>query len=67
MRGDLLGAMPRREFFRDHPPARICLFRDRLSFLAGGDPNTRVATRWETSWYVWEPGFRGDPTVSFMD
>jgi hypothetical protein len=56
----------RREFFEKYPPARIHVFRRRITMYPEGTAKPRNNGTIAFAWFVWEKGFSGKPTLNWI-
>ena len=63
----LEGEKRRQTVFAKHPPIRVHVFSARQTLWKGDDPAARTTGGMAAyAWFVWEPGFRGDPTLHWI-
>jgi hypothetical protein len=60
---NFLESRRRADLFADYPPARLYTFARRVSLYPGGERGDRGGGVTMYCWFVWEHGYRGDPTV----
>lgn len=57
-------------FFEKNPPKYVYVFSDRMNTFRGGrkfDENGKPwATTMATAWFIWEKGFKGEPTIRWL-
>ena len=60
----------RRELFKQYPPKRIWVSSSRILCAKDGDFETAIANGGSSmayAWFVWEKGFKGDPTLKWFN
>ena len=61
----------RKELFEKYPPKYIYVFRNRMATWNNGKPLDPNGKRWATTmchaWFIWHKGFKGEPTVRWLD
>lgn len=65
MRIQALETLPRREIFKEFPPARVWVFSDRVMMLNGGQ-ETKDKSQMCYAWFVWEAGFKGKTQLDWI-
>lgn len=60
-----LEGIKRRELFRKYPPKTIYVATKRLGCAKSGETFTAGAVCY--AWFVWEKGFKGDPTLKWFN
>lgn len=61
-----LESKARRELFRKYPPKTIYVFSERVDCAKNGDftkSNKAIAY----AWYIWEKGYKGNPTIKWIN
>lgn len=64
-----LESKSRRALFEKYPPKRIWVFSERVQCAKNGDFETYkqgVGTAVAYAWYIWEKGYKGQPTVGWI-
>ena len=64
-----LESKSRRTLFEKYPPKRIWVFSERVQCAKNGDFETYkqgVGTAVAYAWYIWEKGYKGQPTVGWI-
>ena len=61
-----LEGQSRWELFKDSPPKRVYVSVKRISCLAKG-MNEKMQSAFCYCWYVWEKGFKGEPTIHWFN
>ena len=60
----------RREFFEKYPPKEVAVFSKRQSPMRNGSPLDEKGKPWSNTmcfaWFVWEKGYKGSPTISWL-
>jgi hypothetical protein len=51
--------------FKEHPPARVWIVPERITFYPSGIQTAGGGTM-AYAWFVWQPGFQGDPIVKWI-
>lgn len=66
----LLESESRRSLFEKYPPKYIYVFSKRVNPWRNGDPLDEKGKPWSSTmcfaWFVWEVGFKGEPTVRWI-
>lgn len=66
----LLEGIGRKELFDNHPPKYIYVFRNRINPLRNGNPLDEKGKPWASTmcfaWFIWEVGFKGEPTIRWL-
>lgn len=66
----LLEGIGRKELFEKYPPKYIYVFRNRINPLRDGNPLDEKGKPWASTmcfaWFIWEIGFRGEPTIRWL-
>lgn len=58
----------RKKLFKNNPPARIYVSSSRLNCVKNGDFSTAIpSSAVAYAWFVWEKGFKGKPTISWIN
>lgn len=58
----------RKRLFENTPPARIYVSSSRLNCVRNGDFSTKVpSSAVAYAWFVWEKGFKGKPTIDWIN
>lgn len=53
--------------FRENPPIRVWVSRSRLKCAINGDFDSISSSATAYAWYIWEKGFKGDPTIHWFN
>jgi hypothetical protein len=61
-----LEGQKRRKMFDKLPPKRIYVFSERKKCAKNGDFEGTGSSAAAYAWFVWEKGFRGDPTIRWI-
>lgn len=57
----------RRQFFEQHPPARVWVFSRRIPRMhRDGYEGHRTSSTIAFAWFVWEAGFKGSPSLGWI-
>lgn len=56
----------RKELFKKYPPKTVYVFSSRISCAKNGDFTT-AANAVCYAWFVWEKGFKGNPTIKWIN
>jgi len=66
----LLEGIGRKDLFEKYPPKYVYVFRNRINPLRNGSPADENGKKWATTicfaWFVWEVGFKGDPSIRWL-
>jgi len=66
----LLEGIGRKELFDKYPPKHIYVFRNRINPMRNGNPLDEKGKPWASTmcftWFVWEIGFKGEPTIRWL-
>lgn len=67
-----LEGIRRKKLFEKYPPRWIYVFRKRMSVFADGmETNPRTGKNWVTTfcfaWFIFEKGYKGEPTIRWLD
>jgi len=67
----LLEGIGRKELFESNPPRYIYVFRNRINPLRNGSPVDENGKAWSSTmcfaWFVWEIGFKGEPSIRWLE
>ena len=55
----------RKQFFINNPPKKVYVFSSRVSCAKNGDFTSAVNAVCY-AWFVWEKGFKGDPSIKWI-
>lgn len=61
----VLEGKARKAFYHKHPPSRVWVFSERLTFHRGGI-TTRGGGMLAFAWFVWEHGYSGKPELGWI-
>lgn len=61
-----LEGQSRKEFYKQNPPKYIYVFSDRQTCYINGDFSVKKGSTVCYAWYVWEKGFKGDPSIRWL-
>lgn len=64
LRIQFLEGKKRGEFFKEHPPARIIVFSNRISCLKPNE--TRSADAMCYCWFIWDKEYKGEPIIRWV-
>lgn len=67
LRLQFLESMERWEFFRESPPKVVYVSSKRIKCGKNGVFNTESSSIAAYAWFVWEKGFKGNPTISWIN
>ena len=62
-----LESQERWELFKTDPPKYVYVFTKRVSCAAGGDFEKINSSAVCYAWYVWEKGYKGEPTIRWIN
>ena len=62
-----LASQSRLELFRKSPPKRVWVFSFRINCAKNGDFAAIKGTAVDYAWFVWEKGWRGAPTIGWIE
>ena len=66
----LLEGIGRKDLFENHPPKYVYVFRNRVAPLRNGSSVDENGKKWSSTmcfaWFVWEVGFKGEPTIRWL-
>lgn len=57
----------RKEFFKKYPPKKVYVCSGRIKCALNGDFDATGQSAACYAWYVWEKGFKGKPTVEWIN
>jgi uncharacterized protein YcaQ len=57
----------RGEFFKEHPPHTIYIFRGRTTCYKNNDKTNHKQGAQAYAWFVWQKGFKGDPIIKWIN
>lgn len=57
----------RKKFFKKYPPKIIYVFSGRLACAKNGDFKNKMSSAVCYAWFVWEKGFKGKPTIEWVN
>lgn len=57
----------RKKFFKKYPPKTIYVFSGRLACAKNGDFKNKMSSAVYYAWFVWEKGFKGKPTIEWVN
>lgn len=57
----------RKQFFLENPPKTVYVSSSRLICAKNGDFEKYTSSAVAYAWFVWEKGFRGDPTIRWIN
>jgi len=60
-----LEGVKRFEFFKNHPPKKVCVFSSRLKIYKNGT-KTNNSTMLCFAWFIWEKSFSGQTTIEWI-
>lgn len=66
LRIQFLEGIERRAFFDGNPPKFVYVFTKRVNCPKNGDFSAFRGTAMCYAWFVWEKGFKGEPTVRWL-
>ena len=62
-----LEGQARRNMFKENPPKRIYVFSGRVNCAKNGDFDNTGSSAVAYAWFVWEKGFRDEPTIRWVN
>ena len=57
----------RQELFEKHPPRYVYISRARLSCVRNGEFNKYPTSAVAYAWFIWEKGYKGEPTIRWFN
>jgi len=67
LRLQFLESMERWEFFKDNPPKIVYVSSKRIKCGKDGDFNSEMSSIQCYAWFVWEKGYKGNTTLSWIN
>lgn len=67
LRIQFLESKQRWELFKDNPPIRIWVFTNRMKCARNGEFDDKWSSAQCYAWFVWQKGYKGYPTVRWID
>lgn len=61
-----LEGQKRRAFFEKNPPIRIYVYSSRMKCALGGDFEAHKSSAICFAWFIWQKGYKGDPTIHWI-
>lgn len=62
-----LESKSRKELFLDSPPKTVYVCSSRIDCAINGEFETHKASAMAYAWFVWEKGFKGDPSIKWIN
>lgn len=62
-----LEGQKRKQFFLKYPPKRIYVFSKRITCAMNGEFENYPSSAIAYAWYVWEKGYKGKPTIDWIN
>ena len=62
-----LESKSRKKLFLDSPPKTVYVCSSRIDCAANGEFETHKASAMAYAWFVWEKGFKGDPSIKWIN
>ena len=67
LRLQFLEGQARRRLFKEHPPKTIYVSSSRLKCGKNGDFEDGDSSAIAFAWFIWEKGFKGEPTIKWFN
>ena len=67
LRLQFLEGQARKRLFKTHPPKTIYVSSSRLKCGKNGEFNQAEGSAIAFAWFIWEKGFKGDPTIKWFN
>jgi hypothetical protein len=61
-----LESVKRKAFFEKYPPARVYVFRKRVTMYPAGTVKPKNSSTIAFAWFIWEKGFSGNPVIDWI-
>lgn len=62
-----LEGQKRKQFFLKYPPKRIYVFSKRITCAMNGEFENYPSSAIAYAWYIWEKGYKGKPTIDWIN
>lgn len=62
-----LEGQKRKQFFLKNPPKKIYVFSKRITCAMNGEFENYPSSAIAYAWYIWEKGYKGKPTIDWIN